>query len=275
MRGPKIGIVTDSSSDLPPDLAAQQGIHVVPLNVHFGSRNYVDQLELTAAAFWDKLRKAREMPTTTAPSVEAFTKAYQDCLARHAQEILVLCGVQADTHAAAVTAAGEIDLPVRVVDSHTLSIALGMMATAAAEAANLGANSDDAITAANRNRPELLGTVATLANLRNGRRIGSTQAFLGKLMNLKPLITIEDGAIKAVGRALSRTQALTALMEWLGDRSDAQQIAIVHGNAPDIGGILARLRDHFPGVEPRVVLGGPVIAIEAGPGFIGLAASRG
>ena len=142
MIGSRIGIVTDSSSDLPPELAGQHEIEVVPLTIHFGKRHYLDGQDLSTKAFWEKFQKTRETPTITPPSVASFKEAYQRCGSRRAEEIVVLCSSNEEwggSYPAAVKAVEEVDLPVRVVDCATTSIVLGMMAIAAAEAAHLGA----------------------------------------------------------------------------------------------------------------------------------------
>lgn len=277
MIGPKIGIVTDSSSDLPPELARRHEIEVAPLTIHIGTRRYVDGQDLTTRAFWEKFRKARELPTITPPSVDFFKEAYQRCASRQAEEVVVLCSKEGlgGSYASAVKAAEEVDLPVRVVDCSTTSIVLGMMAVAAAEASSLGAGSDGVVAAAHLNRPELLGTVETPENLRKNQLIGVSQAFLARIMKTSFLITIEGGTVEVLGKSPTRARSLTTLLEWLGDRSDARRIALVHGDGVDVNSIVARAQDHVPGVEPIVVLAGPALGIQSGPRFVGFAASRG
>ncbi|MEE8491551.1 MAG: DegV family protein [Acidimicrobiia bacterium] len=278
MIGSRIGIVTDSSSDLPPELAGQHEIEVVPLTIHFGKRHYVDGQDLSTKAFWEKFQKTRETPTITPPSVASFKEAYQRCGSRRAEEIVVLCSSNEEwggSYPAAVKAVEEVDLPVRVVDCATTSIVLGMMAIAAAEAAHLGAGTDDVIAAAHRNRPELLGTVDAVEILRKNRRIGPVQAFLGRIVNTRFLVTINRGTVEVLASSPTRSRSLTTLLEWLGDRSDARRMALVHGDGVDVAGVIARAQDHVPKFAPIVILAGPVLGIQTGPGFVGFAASRG
>ena len=276
--GPRVGIVTDSSSDLPPELAERHGIEVVPLTIHFKKRHYVDGQDLSTKAFWEKFRKTREPPTITPPSVASFKEAYQRWGSRRAQEIVVLCSSNQElggSYPSAVKAAEEVDLPVRVVDCATTSIVLGMMAIAAAEAAHLGAGMDDVFAAAHRHRPELLGTVDAVGILRKNRRIGPVQAFLGRIVKTKFLVTVDGGTVKVLASSPTRGKSLTTLLEWLGDRNDARRMALVHGDGVDVAGVIARAQDHVPKFEPMVILAGPVLGIQTGPGFVGFAASRG
>lgn len=271
-----IGIITESSADLPAELAEHHQIELVPFGVKFGDRTYLDRQDLTNRAFWDKLKKAHKSPVIEPPLPSAYQAAYQRSASRGTDELLVLCAAGRSSNAdSAVAAANEIDLPVRVVDSNAVTISLGMMCIAGAEAAQLGAGSDDVLAAVNQARPELFGSANTVENLRKARRIGPARALVGNLMKLKPFISFEQGEIKTAGSASTRSRAVAALVQWLLDRPDLSKLAIVHGDAPDIDGIVARARDQLPGIEPLVVPGGPAVVIQAGPGFVAFAAGDG
>ncbi len=274
MSRTKIVVVTDSSSDVSPELAKQHAIEVVPLTIRFGSKSYVDREDLTTIGFWEQLRRTREVPGVEAPSPDSFAKAYRQTLSGQTEEILVLCGSIGDSAANAAEAAEEIDIPVRVVDAGAVSAALEMMVLAAAEAANLGASSDDVLAAARRQDPEMLATGLSFESARRAGHVGLASYLVGRLFNLKPLMTVEKTAVRTVGRAVSRSRALSALIEWLGDRRTASRVNIVHGNAPDIAGVVDLVREQIPGLEPDVVLAGPALGIPLGAGFVGAAASR-
>ncbi len=257
MIGSRIGIVTDSSSDLPPELAGQHEIEVVPLTIHFGKRHYVDGQDLSTKAFWEKFQKTRETPTITPPSVASFKEAYQRCGSRLAEEIVVLCSSNEEwggSYPAAVKAVEEVDLPVRVVDCATTSIVLGMMAIAAAEAAHLGASMDDVIAAAHRNRPELLGAVDAVEILRKNRRIGSVQAFLGRIVKTRFLVTIDRGTVEVLASSPTRSRSLTTLLEWLGVRIVDRRMALVDGEVVDVAVFIGSAKEHVPRFEPIVIM---------------------
>lgn len=274
MSRTKIVVVTDSSSDVSPELAKQHAIEVVPLTIQFGAMSYVDREDLTTVGFWEQLRRTREVPGVSAPSPDSFAKSFRQSTSDYTEEILVLCGPIGESAANATEAAEETDIPVRVVDAGSISAGLEMMVLAAAEAANLGASADDVLAAARQHEPEMLATAVNFESARRAGHVGLTSFLFSRLLNLKPLMTVEGRDIKTVGRAVSPSRALTKLIEWLGDRRAASRITIVHGNAPDIGGIVSLVREQIPGLEPAVVLAGPALGIPLGPGFVGVAASR-
>ena len=137
-----IRIVTDSSADLSPAVAAQHHIEVVPLTIRFGDEEFVDRRDLSAAAFWERLAGADDLPTTAAPSIGVFQEAYATLAADGAEGVVAICISDAlsGTYQSAVLAARDAGIPVRVIDSRTASIPLGLTAIAAADAARLGAD---------------------------------------------------------------------------------------------------------------------------------------
>ncbi len=271
-----IRIVTDSSSDLSPQVAARHKIEVVPLSIHFGDEELIDGRDLSAEAFWERLSRSDTLPTTAAPSPGAFGKAYQRLAEVGADGVVAVCISQAlsGTYQSATLAGQEAPLPVRVIDSGTASIPLGLTAIAAADAARLGADLADVGGAVSRAEADLLATLDTLEYLQKGGRIGAAQAFFGGLLNVKPLITFSDGAVAAAGRVRTRRKALAALLDWIAEQERIIRLGVVHGNAPDIDDFLYQLRERVPDVEPLVTLAGPVIGTHAGPGVLGVAVSR-
>jgi DegV family protein with EDD domain len=271
-----IRIVTDSSADLSPAVAADHKIEVVPLTIRFGDDEFVDRQDLSAEAFWDRLSRADTLPRTAAPAVGAFGEAYQR-LADEGADGVVAVTISQDlsgTFQSASLAAQDAALPVRVVDSRTASISLGLTAIAAADASRLGADLEDVERAVSRAHPDLLATLDTLEYLQKGGRIGAAQAFFGGLLNVKPLITFTDGVVAAAGRVRTRRKALAALLDWLSAQEGMTRLGVVHGNAPDIDDFLYQVRERAPDIEPLVALAGPVIGTHAGPGVVGVAVSR-
>ncbi|NNL13100.1 MAG: DegV family protein [Acidimicrobiia bacterium] len=271
-----IRIVTDSSSDLSPTVAADHHIEVVPLTIRFGEEEFVDRRDLSAAEFWDRLATAPELPTTAAPSIGAFQQAFESLAAEGAEgvvAILISEGLSA-TYRSAVLAAQDASIQVRVIDSGTASIPLGLTAVAAADAARLGADLDDVADAVAGAKADLLATLDTLDNLKRGGRIGAAEAFFGGLLNVKPLITFRDGSVAAAGRVRTRRKALEALLDWLSARENLTRLGIVHGNAPDIDDFVALVAERATDVPTLVQLAGPVIGTHAGAGFVGLAVTH-
>lgn len=271
-----IRIATDSSADLSPAVAANHKIEVVPLTIRFGDNEFVDRRDLSAEAFWERLSGASTLPSTAAPSVGAFADAYQRLAEEGAAGVVAVTISQelSGTFQSATLAAQDAPIPVRVIDSRTASIPLGLTAIAAADASRLGADLEDVERAVSRADPDLLATLDTLEYLQKGGRIGAAQAFFGGLLNVKPLITFANGVVDAAGRVRTRRKALAALLEWVSQQESISRLGVVHGNAPDINDFLYQLRERAPDVEPLVALAGPVIGTHAGPGMVGVAVSR-
>lgn len=167
-----ISIVTDSSSDLPPDLAAAHGITVVPLTVRFGDEEFVDGRDLDSDGFWQRLSESPTLPETAAPSPGAFYQAFIDAAASGAEGVVAVClsGALSATYQSAVIAgekaAGKI--PVRVIDSRAVSMALGFQALAAAGARSGGLDEATAAAAQAVPRTNLVAALDTLEFLRRG-----------------------------------------------------------------------------------------------------------
>lgn len=271
-----IRIVTDSSADLSPAVAAEHHIEVVPLTIRFGDEEFVDRRDLSAAAFWERLATSSELPTTAAPSVGAFQQAFENLASEGAAGVVAVCiseGLSA-TYRSAVLAARDAPIPVRVIDSRTASIPLGLTAVAAADAARLGADINDVAAAVAGAKADLLASLDTLDNLKRGGRIGAAEALFGGLLNVKPLITFREGTVAAAGRVRTRRKALEALLDWLATQEHVTRLGIVHGNAPDIDAFVDRVAQRTADVPTLVQLAGPVIGTHAGAGFVGLAVTH-
>jgi DegV family protein with EDD domain len=272
-----VSVVTDSSSDLPDDLAAAAGVTVVPLSIRFGDEELVDRRDLNPAEFWARCSASPVLPETSAPSPGAFEQAFRAAAAGGAAGVVCVnlsSKLSATIQAAqAAAAAVEPGVSVRVVDSRSVTMGLGMIALAAARA---GATTDDvdavaALAEDLAGRTRVYGTLDTLENLRKGGRIGAAQALLGSLLSVKPIIEVRDGAVEPGPRQRTRSRALA----WLADRvaSDAPpgDVAIISGQAPDVDALRSLLAGHVP--AERLVMAdlGAVIGTHAGPRTIGVA----
>jgi DegV family protein with EDD domain len=272
-----VSVVTDSSSDLPDDLAAAAGVTVVPLSIRFGDEELVDRRDLNPAEFWARCSASPVLPETSAPSPGAFEQAFRAAAAGGAAGVVCVnlsSKLSATIQAAqAAAAAVEPGVSVRVVDSRSVTMGLGMIALAAARA---GATTDDvdavaALAEDLAGRTRVYGTLDTLENLKKGGRIGAAQALLGSLLSVKPIIEVRDGAVEPGPRQRTRSRALA----WLADRvaSDAPpgDVAIISGQAPDVDALRSLLAGHVP--AERLVMAdlGAVIGTHAGPRTIGVA----
>jgi fatty acid kinase fatty acid binding subunit len=270
-----VRVVTDSACDLPEELAEVLGIEIVPLTIRFGSEELVDRVELSNDEFWTRLRASDALPETAAPSAGAFEQRFRDLIARGATGILCvnLSSRLSATMQAAKVAATAItgDVPVQVIDSLTGSMGLGSLVLTAARRAADGDPLDKIVTEVidRRDRTKLFGSLDTLEFLKRGGRIGNARALLGSMLAIKPVVELRDGVVEEAGRVRTRSKALRVL----ADKVRAQpvdQVAVLHGQAPDVEDLLDLLDPVFPRDEIVVGEVGPVIGTHAGPGVIGV-----
>jgi DegV family protein with EDD domain len=260
---------------LPAELVATHRIEIVPLTIRFGDLEFTDGRDLKHAEFWKKLADSAELPETAAPSAGAFRSKYQDLADTGATGVVVIClsGNLSGTSQAAVIAAEQIkEVPVRVIDSRNVSMAMGFQVLEAARAAARGEDLAGVESAALRARDRTNFVVAldTLEYLQRGGRIGAAQAFFGGLLQVKPLITMDDGVVSPVGRVRTRSRAFAALVEKaaaLG--SNLAEVAIVTGGSPDTEAFRQRLSAVVPAHLVAEI--GPVVGTHSGPGVLGFA----
>lgn len=277
MTATSVRIVTDSSCDLPADVAEDLGIVIVPLTIRFGEEEYVDREELTTAEFWSKCVSSPTLPETAAPSPGQFESVYRDLVAEGATGIVVvsLSGALSATMQSAELASRSDDLgaAVRVVDSRTLTIGLGTIAIACARAARGGRDIDqvEALARELSARTRVFGALDTLENLKKGGRIGNAKALLATALSIKPIIEVADGVVEQAGKQRTRSKALAHLIETVS-RYDGrmENLAVMHADCSDVDAFVDMLRPHYDG---EIVVGeiGPVIGTHGGRGTIGVA----
>ena len=275
-----VHVVTDSTADLPPELAQGLGITVVPLNVHFGEQSFQDGLEITPDDFYQRLLASPRPPTTSQPSVGAFLDTYQR-LGKEADGIVSvhISAKLSGTCNSALQAREELagSLPVEVVDTGQASLGLGLVAMATARAAQGGADIAETQAEARRamEQVSVLFMVDTLEYLQKGGRIGKGAAFLGGILNVKPLLCIHDGEVHPLERARTRSKAVDRLVELVQEEAPYQELAVMHTTTPDAAQELAqRLAPCVPGGQVLVGQLGSVVGTYAGPGLLGVSMRR-
>lgn len=275
-----VRIVTDSSCDLPDDLVRELDIEVVPLSIRFGDEELVDRRDLTPDEFWAKMREAPLLPETAAPSAGAFEEVFRRLAEGGADGIVCInlsSKLSATTQAAQVgsKAIGD-DLPISVVDSETVSLALGNQCLVAARLAAEGADVSTVVERVEdlRSRTRLFGALDTLENLKKGGRIGAAQAMVGSVLSIKPIIGVEDGEVEPFARVRTRSKALRWLVDKVKEDSPVEDLAVLHGNASDVGLLTEMLEPHHPADDVVVGTIGPVVGTHAGPGVIGVTYHR-
>ncbi|MEU6227779.1 DegV family protein [Streptomyces sp. NPDC047042] len=275
-----VAIVTDSTAYLPPRTMERHGIIAVPLTVVLGDQALEEGTEISARSLAQALQKRRSV-TTSRPSPQLFAETYRKVAESGATGIvsLHLSAEFSGTYDAAVLAAREAPVPVRVVDTGMVAMALGFCALAAAEAAEAGGTVDEAVTAAEK---RAAGTSAyfyvdTLDYLRRGGRIGAAQAIFGSALAVKPLLQLDGGRIELLEKVRTASRAIARLEEIAVDRAGGAQvdIAVHHLAAPERAAALAdRLRVRVPELaDLHVSEVGAVIGAHTGPGLLGVVVS--
>jgi DegV family protein with EDD domain len=274
-----VHIVTDSSSDISKELAAEHDITVVPLTIAFGSESFRDGLDISADDFYKRLQITKALPTTSLPPPALFQHAYEHLVSRGDVVSVHLSQKFSSTIDTARAAARDVAPDrISVVDSTSVSMGLGMCAIAAARVAKAGGTREACVAAAESVGARLRIAVAfeTLDYLRRGGRIGRARAFLGGLLRLKPILTVKDGEAFPVTRVRSRAKALDELFALCSQKDGVDEIAVMHTTTPDDAAELAeRARAACPGVPLHVGRFGPVLGVHGGPGMLGFAVVEG
>jgi DegV family protein with EDD domain len=273
-------IVTDSTAYLPEATIRQYDISVVPLYVHFGEEAFKEGLELSNVEFYARLKEAPKLPTTSQPSVGDFHEVFKELVeAGHEVVTLTISSKLSGTWNSAMAAKEMLPgASISVIDTLSTSIGLHLMIEAAAKAAAAGATSQQIVDEIEQIKKKMyiLFVVDTLEYLAKGGRIGNAKAFLGTLLNVKPILILQDGAIEPGEQARSKrkaeTRMLDLIVEHLGDNGSQAKVAItdslVREEAQDLGRQLVARLGCTPPLHSEL---GPVIGTYTGPGCIGIA----
>lgn len=275
----KVAIITDSSSDIPPDLAQALDIRIIPLKILFGAQVFRDRVDITPQEFYRKLRASRALPTTSQPSAGDFVQVYEE--ARQAADSIVsihisgaLSGTIESAHMAK-TQMGE-SIPIYIVDSRSTSMGLGFMVLAAAKMAAEGMDAPQIVERVQRliSRMNVLFVVDTLEYLYKGGRIGGAKRLLGSVLSIKPLLHLRDGQVDVLEQTRTKRGALTRLLEVVEERVGTVRgvhMAIVHAEVPgEAMALKEEMEKRFPCEELFVLDLSPVLGVHTGPGVIGV-----
>jgi fatty acid kinase fatty acid binding subunit len=279
---PTVAVVSDTTAYLPPEVAEANDIRVVSLYVNFGAERTEREADITDYdAFYDELRSAEQLPTTSQPSVGDFVAVYEPLLAEGRDVVSVhIAGGLSGTPDAARQAKEQLERDrkggerVHVIDSSTAAGGLGLMALAAARRAASGADADAVVEAATGARGDLKMwfSIDTLEFLRRGGRIGAASAWIGSTLKIKPILSVEN-EITPVERVRTSKRAFERMVDYAKQRqsSDANGWVVQHIQAPEQAAELAeRCREVF-GREPVFLSElGPVLGAHTGPGLLGV-----
>jgi len=269
-----VKIVTDSSADLPPQLAQQLGITVVPLYVRFGSEVYRERVDISDDEFYQRLLHGPTHPVTIQPSPQDFVNAYQE-LSPEADGIVSIhiSSKLSGTCNSALQGKEMTDkgCPIEVVDSQLVSVGLGLISMAAATVAKTGADLQRVVEEVKQTIPNshLLCLIDTLKYLLLGGRIGKAKALVGSLLKVKPLLTLKEGETVPVGQARSRSKGIERLFDFVKNATDIQDLAVAYSTTLDEAQALAERMGSIFTKEPiKVVRLGTTLGVHLGPGAL-------
>jgi len=270
-------IVLDSTADFPDAPQRFPNWRVVPLYVRFGDTSYRDYVDIGATKFYERLRTAGELPTTSQPTPQDFQTAYDE-LSRYDRILALSVSAKlSGTYESALRAAEDSAGRVRVIDTATASAAIAMLALAVQRRLERGTTDeeiDDFVTRFKR-EAGLIFTLDTLEFLARGGRIGRAAGWAGQLLHIKPILTLEDGEVLPLKRVRGNRKAIQEFAEAFRTATSDEpglRVGVAHADAPErMAAVEQLVRDVRPNAEIEVATTlGPVVGTHAGPGTVGL-----
>lgn len=272
----KVRIVTDSTADIPKQVRDELMIESVPLKVHFAADTYLDGVTIGSDEFYDKLSAAKELPTTSQPSPVDFVDVFKGVAAQDVTHIVSihLASALSGTYQSAVLAKSLLEdkVHIDIIDSRSASYGLGMLAVAAARAAKEGKSAEEIVEIVQhlRERTKLYFIVDTLEYLQKGGRIGKAAALFGTLLNIKPILSIDDGGeVCPVDKVRGQKKAMNRIIELLQKDFAGKKVnaTIAHSKSFETAEEMAALiKQHFDVAELSFTNIGPVIGTHVGKG---------
>lgn len=272
----EIRIVTDSTCDLPDPIVQKHGITVIPLHIQQGGQTFLDGVNLTRVEFYAKLPGFRPSPTTAAPSPEVFKEAWEKLAEAGAKAILSIHlseKLSATINSARVAAGQFTRIPVTVLDSGQLSLGMGFIVEKAAQMAELGHKMEDILSNLGElmKRTYVFASLKTLEYLRRSGRMNFALARFGELLQIKPLLHMNQGNATA-HRTRTQSKAAVRLLEWLAEYAPYERLAIVHaGVQKEAEEMLQHIKSYLPNGDIPIVQITPVLGAHLGVGALGFA----
>ena len=272
-------IVTDSTADIPKSMAQRLGIEIVPLKVHFKDKQFIDGVDIDSPTFFKMMREAKDIPTTSQVNPEEFEPIFRRIRDRGDEIVGIFISSKMSGTAQSAFIARQTmgDEGIHLVDTGTVTFAEGLLVLEAVDMANNGmdAASIAARVEALKAKCRLYAVVDTLEYLKKGGRLSPASAILGTVLNIKPIITIDDGLVDAAGKARGTQKAFAWMeqrMEKTGQTLNGKRVSLGHTDSPEK---LEQLKEWLFGrwtpAETVVSEIGTVVGTHAGPGCTGFA----
>ena len=272
-----IKIVTDSTADIPPALAKDLSITVVPLYVRFGDESYHDRIQISEDEFYRRLLSDPIHPSTSQPTPQDFVNVYREISLQ--ADGIVSIHISSKLSGTCNSALQAKDLmpsgcPIEVVDSENVSMGLGLLAVKAANIANAGKDWDQVVGEVKKSISNIhvWALFDTLKYLALGGRIGKAKVLLGTILNVKPLLAVKDGEMVPVSQPRTRAKGIDMLCDFVSKVADIQDLSVVHSTTPDEAEVLAdRLGSMFDRGRIKLSRLGPALGVHTGPGALAVA----
>jgi DegV family protein with EDD domain len=274
-----VRIVTDSTADIPLDQAKANGITVVPLTVFFGDEAYLDGVELDSESFYIKLQASKDLPRTSQPSPAAFQEAYIRLINEGADAILSvhLSSKLSGTYQSACTARDTLPdtvkkVPIEIIDSLNISIAMSRATIRAAQEAGEGVSLPEikAHLLDELARTRILCVLDTLEYVRRGGRIGGARTFLGNMLSVKPIISLKDGEVIPVEQPRTRSKAYARVAELVQEMGKIEYVSIAESTGGFGQQLVEVIKTVYSGDLPIYQLGA-ALGTHTGPGTAAIA----
>ncbi|HZQ06929.1 MAG TPA: DegV family protein [Anaerolineae bacterium] len=277
----QVKIITDSTADLSPELAEALGITVLPLTIQIGNKSYREGIDLNAKEFFSKIAHTTTPPLLTAPSVAQFEQTFDE-LMKETDEIVAILNSSklSKTFQNAQRAASPLmgRAKLRVIDSQLITTGLGMIVTNAARAAEQGADVEEVVrlTRGLIPRTYIAAFADTLDYLEHSGRIRKAQAILGTMLNIKPLLILEEGEIVVLEKVRTRAKAVEKLVEFIIEFTHIEKMDVLHSTTPeDVALLIEQVNLQLPNLDMKVEVYGPSLGVFLGPGALGVVVYEG
>ncbi len=278
---PDIRIVTDSTGYIPTELIRKYGILVAPQTLIWGEETLRDGIDILPDAFYERLKTASVMPTTSQATVAEFVGFYEKAVAEGRPVLAILISSKLSGTISSAVQAKELvpQAQVEIIDSYATSMAMGYQVLAAARAAEAGKGFADVVALARQavDRTGVVFVVDTLEFLHRGGRIGGAAKLLGTALNLKPVLELREGRIEPVEKIRTKTKAVARMLDMVEERvkgkSNLRLAAIQAAARGEAQAMLDEAVARLKPIEAMVVEASPVVGTHTGPGTVGLAYS--
>lgn len=273
-----VKIVTDSTCDIPEQLAVELGITIIPVYINVGEQSFLEGVDISREEFYDNLLQYPVYPTTAAPAVGSFTAIYNRLGEEGATDILsihIASSISATYNAARLGAEAVSGVNVTIFDSEQITMGSGLLVLTAATAAAAGKSVSEIVAMLQERVPRtrVFGMLDSLESLRRSGRVNWAQFGLGTLLRIKPVMMIKQGEVSVIARIRTQKKALSRTIEMVQEIGPFERLAIIHVNAPEAAESLRQLTKNIFSTEHPLMTTSvtPAIGTHLGLGAVGFA----